>query len=181
MVATAAMRNTLANSYATANPYVGILSALTLQSAVSAGATTCSVDLSAVVGDTLVFDQGQGTQESKVVTVVSGAGPYTLTFSALGFAHPSGNMVSQVPSANGNGHELSGGTYARIATNWGSASSSAVVSVPAAINVPINAKIGSIALFSASSGGVMNDAAAIPGQNYTTAGTYAPTCTYVQG
>lgn len=172
---TTTMRNALATTYGSTGPYLGLLSALTLQTAASAGAITVSVDLSVAIGDTLYFDYGQGTAESRVVTGVSGAGPYTVSHSALTFAHSSGALVSHIPIATI--HEMSGGSYARVAATWGAASNSAITSAAAAVNVPAGGKVGAVAVFSAITAGNYLDSNPVAGQSFSSAGTYTPVYT----
>jgi hypothetical protein len=176
---TVTQRNTLATAYGTAGAYIGLLSALTLQGAISIGAVSFSSDLSVAVGDTVVFDQGLSTQEARVVSAVTGTGPYAVTVPATTFAHSAGALISHLPAA-ATGHELVGGAYARVASGWGSVDNSAIVSTPTPINVPIGAKVGSVAIFSAISAGAYLDASAVAGQFFATAGTYTPTYTYTQ-
>lgn len=172
---TVTMRNALATAYGATGPYLGLLQALTLQTSVSAGGVTVSLDLSVATGDTLVFDYGQGTVESRVITGVSGSGPFTANVAALTFAHTSGALVSHIPVSSI--HELSGGSYARTAATWGTASNSAIASAASPINVPAGGKVGAVAVFSASSGGNYLDSNPVAGQAFASAGTYQPVYT----
>jgi hypothetical protein len=152
-VATAAMKNQLAKSYANASPYLTLLKALTLQSATSIGAATFSVDLSVQAGDVLVFEQGAAGQEQVTVLSVTGAGPYTVTPStALTKSHASSAKIAHVPADATTVHEL---TVTRTATNWGAPSGGTLTSGASAITVSSGSGniIGSVALMTAAATG----------------------------
>lgn len=176
-IATETGRNAVATAYGVEGPYLGLLSALTLQAAVASGGTSVKTDLSVAVGDELVFDYGLGTAETAIVTAVSGSGnPYTVTVAALTYAHASGSYVSHIPLATI--HELSGGSYARAAAAWGTAASSAVTSnVASAVSIPSGVVIGSVSVHTASSAGTYVDANPIKPQAFSSAGTWLPTYT----
>ena len=173
-------RNTLATAYGTANPYLTLLLGLKMSAAVAVGATSVTVDLSVAVGDTIVFDFGQsGVQESKVVTGISGSGPYTASFSATTIAHGGNLIASHLPALASGAHEVPGIT--RIAANWGAASASSITAAPASsFSVASGYNIGAVAPVSAVTGGTLGDADAVPGQNFASAGSYAPSFTYTQ-
>lgn len=178
--ATATARQNACADFATRGTHLGLLSALTLQATANAGATSISVDLSVAVGDTLVFDYGLGTVETKKVTAVSGTGPYTVTISALANQRLSGSYVSHIPIATV--HELSGGGYARQAANWGSATddgttASIASAVAAAASIASGATVGAVAVFTASTAGTYLDADPILPQHYSSAGTGLPAFT----
>jgi hypothetical protein len=178
----AATRNTLATAYGTASPYSALMSALTLQAIASSGATTFSSDLSVGVGDTVVLGQGTGTQESRVVSAVSGSGPYTVTVPALTNTHPSGELAAHLPITLANGHEITGGSpaYARKANTWtpsGGVNSGTAVT----FDVPTGAKVGSLAQMSASTAGTLVDVDVLPNpQSFASQGTLTATPTYTQ-
>lgn len=65
----------------------------TLSSGASAAATTISTAVTVPVGSTLSIDTGS-LQETVTVSAVSGAGPFTVTVSALKFAHASSTVVT---------------------------------------------------------------------------------------
>jgi hypothetical protein len=73
----------------TAIPGVG---STTLSVLVNAGATTISTVATASVGQRVTIVDGEKT-EQRVVTGVSGAGPFTLTVGALRYDHASGTVV----------------------------------------------------------------------------------------
>lgn len=171
---TDAVKNVAANAYAGAALYVTLLKALTLQSGVSAGASSFSVDLAVAVGDILVFDQGLSTQEQVTVQSVTGSGPYTVTpATTLAKAHVANARIGHVPLTSATVHEIS---VTRVAANWSAPSPAGVVTTSAsAISVPSGNVVGSVALFSASTSGTYYDASAIAAQDFSVAsGTYTP-------
>ena len=176
-VMTDAMKNILANAYAGGGLYVTLLKGLTLASPTSAGASTFTVDLSVAAGDKIVFDQGQTSQEECIVGSVSGSGPYVVTpVNVLTNAHvltgTNAGIQSHCPLASATVHEV---TVTRSAATWGSPSpAGTVTTAAAAITVPALAKVGSMALYSASTSGTYYDATAVAGQNFPTSQPYVP-------
>lgn len=93
---------------------IALHKATTLGSTVTAGATSVSLANAPAVGSTIVLDPDNAASESRVVSAVSGAGPYTVTVPALTNGHTSGAYVQIDPGeALGNLIEVSGGSYAR--------------------------------------------------------------------
>lgn len=76
-------------------PLNGPATATTLSSLAVATATTISLGATVAVGTTIEIGTG-ATVERRVVTNVSGGGPYTITVPALTFAHSAGETVTQV-------------------------------------------------------------------------------------
>lgn len=179
-IATVAQKNALATAYGVSAPYLGLGQALIQQANTSVAGTTVSVDLTVGVGDTVVFNKGGASEETRVVSAVSGTGPYTITVPALTYAHTAGQLISHLPISSTNLHEIASTT--RAAALWGSASVGAITSaVAAAITMPSGANVGAILMFSAVSAGTYLDAAAVPGQNFASAGgTYLPTAVFTE-
>lgn len=154
-ITTDVMKNSLliGPAYTDAGPYLTLLQALTLASPTTAGAVTFTVDLAVAAGDTIVFDQGQASFEQCIVGSFTGGGPYVVTpTSPLTKAHvltgPNAGLQSHMPKTGATVHEV--GSITRSAANWGNPSSPGVVTSSAAsITVPINAKVGSLAVMSA--------------------------------
>lgn len=68
----------------------------TFTSTHTAGGTSVLSSVSFPVGGTIEMSTGLSTAERRVVTAVSGTGPYTLTIAASSFTHPSGDTIKQV-------------------------------------------------------------------------------------
>ncbi len=95
-----------------------VTTATTLAAAASSGATSISVAASVPVGNAIAIDTA-GTVEYRIVTAVTGSGPYTLTLgaigtgaAALGSAHASGAAVQANPGYTAGGVALTGVTVA---------------------------------------------------------------------
>jgi len=91
-------------------------------------------------------------------------------------------IFSTVPSGGTPGTELSGGApaYARKASNWGTATNSAVVATPVAHDIPAGATAAGIGFYSASTAGTFIDGAAVTSQTFASQGTLAVTATFTQ-
>lgn len=75
-------------------------------------------------------------------------------------------------------NELSGGSYVRVATTWGSPSGGSVLGSQVTINVPSGNTIAYWGLWDASSSGNYYDGGALPSQvTYSANGTYLITVT----
>lgn len=83
----------------------------TLSAASTAAATTLSSSVSIPVGNVIAIDSAANL-ETRVVTAVTGAGPFTLTVSALTLAHASGVAVAANPGYTTTGIALTGVTTA---------------------------------------------------------------------
>jgi len=90
-------------------------------------------------------------------------------------------LYSTVPGASA-GTELTGGSpaYARKASNWGTASASAIVAAPAAFDVASGSTVAGIGFHTAISAGTYLDGAAVTSQAFASQGTYTVTATYTQ-
>lgn len=76
------------------------------------------------------------------------------------------------------GTEITGGTYARVATTWGSPSSGSVTGSQVTINVPASTTITQWALYSAITAGTQYILESLPSsETYSSAGTYLLTPT----
>lgn len=172
--ATDAAKNAVVNAYAAVALYVTLLKALTLQAGTAPGAASFSVDLSVQAGDILVFEQGGANQEQVTVQSVTGSGPYTVVpVTPLAKAHAANVRIAHIPVSSSTVHEIA---VTRTAANWGSPSPAGTVTTSAAaITVPSGNVVGSLALFSASSGGTYYDATPVNAQDFTTTGgAYTP-------
>jgi hypothetical protein len=90
------------------------------------------------------------------------------TYIALHTADPGGTSTA----------EVSGGSYARVQTTWGSSSGGSKVGSQAVLNVPAGTTITYWSLWSASSGGTCYYSGALPAsETYGSAGTYGLTPT----
>lgn len=79
------------------------------------------------------------------------------------------------------GTEVSGGGYARKASNWGAAVNSVITAAPAAFNVPAGTTVVGVNLMSALTGGVYQDGCGVTPQQFTSPGTYTVTVTNTHG
>ena len=74
--------------------------------------------------------------------------------------------------------EVTGGTYARLQTTWGTAAASSMTGSQVTINVPASTTIEYWGVWSAASGGTYYEGGALPAnQTYGSAGTYLHTPT----
>lgn len=74
--------------------------------------------------------------------------------------------------------EVSGGSYARVQTTWGTPSASSVTGSQVTINVPASTTITHWAVWTASSSGTEYESGALPtSETYGSAGTYLLTPT----
>lgn len=81
------------------------------------------------------------------------------------------------PSTTG-ANEVTGGSYARVATTWGGAAASASLGSQVTINVPAATTITHFGIWTLVSGGVYHGGAALPApETYGGAGTYLLTPT----
>lgn len=172
---TATAKDALANYLAAQAPYLSLLSALTLQSTVTAGATAVSVDLAVAVGDTLVFDKTLGTEETKVVSAVSGTGPYTCTITALANGHSSGALISHLPETSATVHEQS---VTRAAASWGAPDGTDTITSGTANISVTTGTVGAISLHTAVSGGGFWTANAVPCVLFSAPALYAAAATF---
>lgn len=80
------------------------------------------------------------------------------------------------------GTEVSGGSpaYARKASNYATAASSADVASPAAFDVPASTTVVGINMMSASTAGTYMDGATVTSQAFASQGTYTVVATYTQ-
>lgn len=75
-------------------------------------------------------------------------------------------------------NEVTGGSYARVATSWGSISGGSVTGSQVTINVPASTTIAYWGLWNASSGGNYYDGGQLPQSvSYVSSGTYLITVT----
>jgi hypothetical protein len=97
--------------------YLAVHLATALAAAPAAGATSISTNDSIPVGSSLTINFGQPNAETRTCTAVTGAGPFTVSFTAaLGQTHLIGEPVAFDPSDTGVGlKEPVGGAYARLA------------------------------------------------------------------
>lgn len=89
-----------------------------------------------------------------------------------------GALTTTAPGSS-TGTEVSGGSYARVATAWGTASASVVTSTAMTFNVPASTTVVGFELYSAIAG-TYYDGVGITSQTFSSAGTYAITPTYTQ-
>jgi hypothetical protein len=96
-----------------------------------------------------------------------------LTSWASSAAYMSAHSAYSATGAN----ELSGGSYARVAVTWGSASGGSISlsGTPYSINAPASSSVGWVGFWTASSGGTF--LGMIPGGNYTAYTFTAPAST----
>lgn len=89
-------------------------------------------------------------------------------------------LTSTAPSAT-TGTELFGGSYARVAANWGTPNGTTGVTVgtPAAVNVPSGSTVAGVEYFTLITAGTYYDGATVTSQAFASAGTYtvSPTLT----
>jgi hypothetical protein len=172
-------KNTFAAAFGTAAPYLALLKALTLQTGVAAGATSISVDLSVAAGDQLVLERGTANEESVIVgSPVTGTGPYTVPLaSSLTKAHASGTFISHMPLTSATVHEVA---VTRVAASWGAPSPAGQITSAAAAftSIPASTVVGSLAAFTALTGGNYFDSTPVPAQQYPTGGS--GTATWVE-
>lgn len=90
-------------------------------------------------------------------------------------------LTSTAPTATA-GTEISGGSpaYARRASNWGAGANSAVVSTPAAHDVPSGTTVAGVQYHSAQTAGTYWDGVPVTAQSFSSQGTYAVTATFTQ-
>lgn len=75
-------------------------------------------------------------------------------------------------------NEVTGGTYARVATTWGAVSGASTTGTQVTINVPASTTITHWGIWDAVSAGTYYDGGALPAsQTYSSAGTYLLTPT----
>jgi hypothetical protein len=88
------------------------------------------------------------------------------------------SLHSASPGTSG-ANEISGGSYARVATTWGAASAGSAVGSQVVINVPASTTVEYWGMWTAASGGTYIDGGALPNnETYAGAGTYDLTPTY---
>lgn len=106
--------------------------------------------------------------------------PYMRNILATRFATEATHLSLHTgdPSTTG-ANELAGGSYARAALSWGSASSGAVTASAVAFSVPASTTIAYIGFWTASSGGTFLESRLVS-VTFVTAGTYGPTPKYEQ-
>lgn len=74
--------------------------------------------------------------------------------------------------------EVSGGSYARVQTTWGTAAASSMAGSQVTINVPASTTIGWWGVWTAATAGTFYEGGALPAsESYGGAGTYAITVT----
>lgn len=103
----------------------------------------------------------------------------TTLAAAYGAATPFVALATTAPGATA-GTEVTGGSYARKASNWGAAAASQITATPAAHDVPSGVTIVGVNLMSAVTGGTYQDGATVTAQAFSSAGTYQVTLTYTQ-
>jgi hypothetical protein len=87
------------------------------------------------------------------------------------------SLHSASPATTG-ANEISGGTYARVATTWAAAASSADAGSQVTINVPASTTIAYFGIWSALTGGTYLGGGPLPtSETYTGAGNYLLTPT----
>src|SRR5690349_13545126 len=102
--------------------------------------------------------------QNDAVTAVKGAATYI-------------SLHTADPSTTGT-NEVTGGTYARVQTTWGSTSGGQSTGSAATINVPSGTTITHWGLWTASSGGTFYYGGTLPAsESFGSAGTYALTPT----
>lgn len=94
---------------------------------------------------------------------------------------PYAALYSTAPGASA-GTELTGGSpsYARKASNWGTAASGAITAAPAAFDVPSGATVAGMGFHSAVSAGTYWDGATVTSQPFSSQGTYTVTATFTE-
>ncbi len=103
--------------YATVALYAGLIEATTLAADVLAGATSVDVTHLVEAGDSISLNDGG--REPRLVTAVSGTGPYTCTLDvATDFAHGVNTYVGHAPRAGSVVREAGGTNYARQSITW---------------------------------------------------------------
>jgi len=88
------------------------------------------------------------------------------------------SLHSASPGTTG-ANEISGGTYARVATTWGTESGGVSLGSAVTINVPASTTVAYYGIWTAASGVTYVDGGALPSsETYGGAGTYILTPTY---
>jgi hypothetical protein len=85
-----------------------------------------------------------------------------------------GALSTTVPGASA-GTEVTGGTYARIACAWGSASAGTVTATAQVFNVPAGTTVVGYMNYNASTAGTYINGTSITSQTFSSAGTYTVT------
>jgi hypothetical protein len=91
-----------------------------------------------------------------------------------------GALSTTAPSASSMGTEVTGGSYARKATSWGTASSGAVTSTALVFDVPAGTTVVGFGLFSAVTAGNYLAGCDLTSQTFASAGTFSITPTFTQ-
>lgn len=98
-------------------------------------------------------------------------------------AAPYGALFTADPGTTGSATgEVSGGSYARAALGWSSASNGAVSSAATLFNVPSGVTVTYFGVTASSTAGTadVQDSVAVTSQTFSTAGTYTVTANYAQ-
>lgn len=100
---------------------------------------------------------------------------------AYGSAAPYGALFTADPGTSGNAtNELTGGTYARVACNWGAASNSVITSASQVFNIPSGTTVAyhGHCVSSTAATNDVRDSVALTSQTFSSAGTYTVTSTF---
>lgn len=95
---------------------------------------------------------------------------------------PFAALYTTAPSGSTPGTEVTGGSpaYARKASNWGTAASSAVTASPAAFDVPSGSTVVGAGFHSLVSAGTYWEGGTVTSQAFSSQGTYTLTSTFTQ-
>ena len=100
-----------------------------------------------------------------------------VALTAIGAAATYVSLHTADPGTTGTS-EVSGGSYARVQTTWGTAAASSMAGSQVTINVPASTTIQFWGIWTASSAGTFYEGGALPAnETYGGAGTYALTVT----
>lgn len=157
--------------------YLTSLQAPLLSAPVSAGATSCTFDITVASADEIVFDAGQSTEETMTVDTVAGSGLIPTFTTPFAFAHvltgPNQGHQSHCPRTSSTVHELA--VTARVSAAWGAQSPAGVLTTAAGpITEPAGAWVGATAAFTAITAGTYKDSLAEVPTHFAASGPFQP-------
>jgi hypothetical protein len=82
------------------------------------------------------------------------------------------SLITHIGLVNGSGVEITGGTYARLATTWTGGAGVRSINADKVFNIPEGGVVAGWRGFTASSGGTNYGGAALTTATFTNAGTY---------
>lgn len=90
-----------------------------------------------------------------------------------------GALSTTAPGATA-GTEVTGGTYARIASSWGTATGGVITAAAQVFNVPSGTTVVGYMHYSAATAGTYVNGASVTSQTFASAGTYSISASYTQ-